>query len=197
MPDWWQEWSDEHCIIVAAGKSATLEPLFAFKGAAKFIVVNNSWKLCPWADILYAADLNWWNTYDPRHAFKGLRVSSSKRAKNTLFLPTERGRRGIDFTPQPVIGWANNSGFHALNLAVKFGCRKIHLVGFDMCGEHWHRDHAEPCSNPSNDLMVKWTEQFELAAVQLRNRGIAVTNCSPISRIEGFPRKDLLDAFLA
>lgn len=196
-PDWWRDWSDEHCIIVAAGHSALSEPLFAFKGAARFVTVNNSWELCPWADVHYAADLSWWQTYGDKMRTDGLRLSSSKRAKGTEYIATDRNSRGINFQPEPILTWANNSGFHALNLAVKFGCRKIHLVGFDLHGSHWHADHPSPCQNPTEQVMAGWVEHFNIAARQLRNRDIQVTNANPDSRLTCFPFKDTLDAIFA
>lgn len=193
-------WSEDLCVIVASGRSALAEPLFAFKGAAKFITVNNSWQLCPWADVHYAADMNWWETYGDTLRTDGLRLTSSKRTAgkyDTQYVATDRQARGIRFGDEMTVTWANNSGFHALNLAVNFGCKRIHLVGFDLHGPHWHPDHPEPCQNPTDDVMTGWLDHFHVAARQLRNRNIEVTTGSRASRLTCFPFKDTLDAILA
>lgn len=95
------------------------------------------------------------------------------------------------------VGWGGNSGFHALNLAVQFGARKIILVGFDMhlqAGHHWHGKHPQGLNNPTDRNVGRWRRTFDAAAPQLETLGAAVVNTSPISALSNYPKMSLEDA---
>src|SRR6185295_6141564 len=73
-PKWIQDWSEQCCIIVASGPSASAADLKAYKGRAKFIAVNESYRLAPWADALVCADGNWWHKKKGLPEFTGLKI---------------------------------------------------------------------------------------------------------------------------
>jgi hypothetical protein len=73
-PDWYPDWSGETVVIVAGGPSAADIPLDKARGNAKFITVNDSWKLAPWADALFAG-FSWWAVNHGVPAFQGLKIS--------------------------------------------------------------------------------------------------------------------------
>lgn len=95
------------------------------------------------------------------------------------------------------IGWAGNSGFHAVNLAVQFGVRKIALVGFDMrvdLGLHWHGEHRHGLNNPAAAKVARWRRILDAAADTLAALGVAVVNCSDVSALTAYPKTSLEEA---
>jgi hypothetical protein len=94
------------------------------------------------------------------------------------------------------VGWAGNSGFHALNLAVQMRPSKIILVGYDMRvdhGLHWHGAH-QGLNNPSQRNVERWRRCMDAAAPVIRTIGIPVLNCSPISALTAYPKMTLEEA---
>lgn len=195
MCEWFPDWRGQACAIVASGPSAAGADLAPLRGRARVIVINSSWVLAPWADVLYAADSRWWLAAGGAPGFAGLKVTADKTAAERF------GLRLVSFVPccyditvdRPgMIGAGGHSGFHALNLAVQWGASPIVLVGFDMrvdMGLHWHPDHKQ--RNPEAHHMERWRMALDAQAPRLAGLGVAVLNASPVSRLRAFPRIDL------
>lgn len=197
-PDWFPDWSGQDCVIVASGPSAVDQPLDLVRGRSKVIVINHSWRLAPWADVLYASDFGWWRS-GFGNSFVGLKVSRS-------VVP---GVHKVDLVPLPktgewvndmvlgrpgVIGTGGSSGFQALNLAVQFGSRSIALVGFDARvdgGTHWHGDHVRGLNNPTEATAAMWALHLDRAALRLSAAGVDVVNCSSTSALTAYPKTGL------
>lgn len=99
------------------------------------------------------------------------------------------GRRGE-------IGWAGNSGFHAINLAIQFGATRIALVGFDCSahrGIHWHGRHQAGLNNPNVMALERWRRCLDAQAPLLRNRGVELFVASPDSSLTEYPRRPLME----
>lgn len=195
-PKWWPDWTGETVVLVAGGPSAADAPLEAVRGRTRAIVVNEGYRLAPWADALYAADWGWWHARRGLPEFAGMKMTEHKRAAE------EWGLRRVEVLKQDdrisfepgVIGSGGNSGFQALNLAVQWGARRIILVGYDATldhGVHWHGRHGEGLRNPTVNLVRRWRRALDGAAKVLRERGIEVINASPISALENYPKMSL------
>lgn len=198
---WWPDWSGETCVIVGAGPSARITPLEDVSGKARVIAINNSWKLCPWADVLYATDYRWWaSNHDV--PFRGLKVSGDRRSTKFEGVKLVHVRRGSDefvVTPQGVVAWGGNSGMQALNLAVQWGCQKIILTGIDATvehGTHWHGDHPD-MGNPNSGTVRRWRRAIDAAAPVIAGLGVSVINVSPISTLEAYPKMTFKEALAA
>jgi len=89
------------------------------------------------------------------------------------------------------IGGGGNSGFQAMNLAVKQGATRLLLLGFDFRGAHWFGQHPAGLGNPSDSTMQRWVACMETAAKQLSDRGVEVVNCSRDSALTCFPRRNI------
>lgn len=92
------------------------------------------------------------------------------------------------------IGWGGNGGFHALNLALQFGARRVVLVGYDMrvdFGVHWHGKHPKGMNNPSAVNTARWRQVLDAQALLLRRLGVSVINASPVSALEAYPKMTL------
>lgn len=189
------DWSGQPCAVIASGVSAT-EAAEQIKGQCRVIVVNNGFKLAPWADVLYAADARWWDTYRDALAFSGLKVTASLSAAKRLGLQHVQIKDEADpnahlMTLDGPIGHGGNSGFQALNLALQSGSRHLLLVGFDYCGAHWHEKHPEPLLNPRPQTLDKWRSRLDAQASWFKAIGAEVFNASCISTLKAFPKIDV------
>lgn len=197
-PEWWPSWEGETVVIVASGPSAKNAPLHVAKGKAKFIAINKSWELAPWADILYGCDFAWWKHVKGCPGFSGLKLTVDRAAvKDFPELKQVECRKPDDrlfLSPLGTVGWGGNGGFHALNLAVQFGCRKIILVGYDMTtryGLHWHGAHTGNLHNPKEASVARWRRAVDNASKVIHPMGIKVINCSKVSALTSYPKMEL------
>ena len=203
--EWFPDWRGELCAVVASGPSAKSAPIGALQGKARAIAVNESWRLCPWADVLYGCDAKWWRWRGGVPEFLGMKVSQDAEACHAY-----PGIRKVDIVNtnsneivlEPGrIGSGGNSGFQALNLAVQFGATRILLIGFDMrvdLGEHWHPRHYPPLSNPHpNDNLPRWRWALDGAAGALTTLGVKVFNCSAVSSLRAYPKMTIEEALWA
>jgi hypothetical protein len=207
-PDWFPQWRGETVVLVASGPSAKDVPLELAKGKARFIAVNNSWTLCPWADVLYGCDRAWWLNAQGAMDFKGLKMSIDRHVCvdrpewGVKKVQCNKSSDRLHLKHWGVIGWAGNSGFGAFNIAIHAiqGIGKIILVGFDMTtkhGSHWHGDHPDGMHNPSEGNIQRWRRCFDDAAKQLKPFDVQVINCSPISALQAYPKMTFAEALEA
>ena len=175
------DWAGATAVIVASGPSAARTPIDSAMGRAKVVVVNSSWKLAPWADVLFATDAVWWFHHDGVPEFKGRRFASS---------PAACRRFGIDL----FVTRGSNSGLRAIRLAEQFGASPILLVGFDMHdkgGAHWHEPHGGKMRNPVAGSMRDWVIEIERERHKFK---AAIINCTPGSALQCFPFLPFEDA---
>lgn len=200
MPAWFPDWRGQACVIVASGPSAVSADLAALRGRARFIAINASWRLCPWADALYGSDAEWWRT-GAGDGFGGLKISRSDHPGVERVQLRPDGRGGwVDellFDRPGEIGAGGCGGFQALNLAAQFGANPVRLVGFDARideGVHWHGRHGPGLNNPTKATAARWARCLDAAAPVLAARGIDVINHSSASALTGFRKAALPEA---
>ncbi len=165
------------------------------------MAINESWQLCPWADVLYGCDPTWWNLRLGVREFAGLKISRERDNKDLAWpaladdihkIKIERYCDRLLRDEIGKIGSGGNSGFQSLNLAVQFGAKRILLIGYDMRvdrGEHWHPRHPMPLSNPHpNDNIPRWRKAIDGAAGVLAALGIRTINCSLESALTAYPK---------
>lgn len=202
MPDWFPDWSTEKCIIVAGGPSASSAAVEEAKALAKVIAINTSWKLAPWADVLYGCDHAWWAKANGAPEFLGLKVTQDPRASfkkewGIHLVRTDRSAKGLVLKPHGRIGWGGHGGFHCINLAIQFGAKTIALVGYDMRvdhGIHWHGRHPQGLNNPMADTMARWRQHLDALAPKFEDIGVKIINCSEISALQAYPKMTLAEA---
>lgn len=145
-------------------------------------MTNNSFRIAPFADALFAMDRKWWEFY-------GREVMASGFC-GELF--TISDMPGIDRIP---IAGVKNSGLGAIMLSVYRGARSVVLIGYDCQHSfgkaHWHGDHPKKMGNAGSS--DKWADQF-YSALQFM-RGIPVINASRASALTCFPRRSIEDCF--
>lgn len=165
-------------------------------GRARVLVINDSWRAAPWADLLYACDDNWWNHHRGAPGFLGQKWTQDARAAERwrLRFIASRAEPGLCRDPA-AIHQGGTSGYQALNLALHLGARRILLLGYDYRGAHWFGQHPAPLTNARDDEWPARAAVFDRAALDISRfwPGIEVINCSPVSRIGAFPKGDLAD----
>jgi hypothetical protein len=200
-PEWFPDWTGEVAAIVAGGESVTPADVEILRGRCRVVVVNNSYQLAPWADLLYAVDDKWWDAHPAARAFAGLKVSragdAAKRYKvHTVNLIGLGEPEKDEFTIETpgLIARGGNSGFQATNLILQFGARRILWLGFDCRGEHWHGKHPTPLRNPTPQRLDTWARTFDAQAARLEAIGAEVVNCSAVSAITAYRKMPVADA---
>lgn len=202
-PDWFPDWRGETVVIVGSGPSAAHAPLAASRH--RCIAINNSWRLAPWADVLYATDFAWWEREQGVPEFGGLKISQDERlvhrpAWGIRTVTVRTAQDQLLITTPGEIGWGGNSGFAAINLAVQFGVKRIVLVGFDMRvdrGMHWHGKHGAGLNNPSQESVRRWRRVIDEQAPVLAALGVEMLNASAESALTAYPKMDLREALAA
>jgi hypothetical protein len=199
-------WPESTVAIVAGGPSVNDEQIQTVKRwreasqNARVIVINTTFKRAPWADLLYACDTPWWDTYiaQVRDTFHGALWTQNIASKQFDGVRTVGSLNAPGLSRRPgVIHQGGNSGYQAINLAWLAGARRMRLLGFDMRNvdgrTHHHGDHPGVLHRPM--VYDRWLPQFDALAADLRCEGVEVLNCTPGSALKVFPRIDPSVAF--
>jgi hypothetical protein len=180
-------------ICIASGSSLTKEDVDYVRGKGKVYVVNDNYKLAPWADVLYAADDPWWDFHKGAPEFEGEKWTVSEISAQKWNLNLMSHDKHACFSNQKeAIALGGNSGFQCLNLAICHGAMEVVLLGYDMGHDgqkHWFGNHPKEIDRTSN--YPKWIANFNKAAPYIRGMGVKVWNCSPSSRLECFAKANL------
>jgi len=182
-------------ICIASGPSLTQEDVDLCKGKAKVYVVNDTYRLAPWADVLYACDYKWWYHYDGAKDFAGEKWTIDEEAARHFNLNKIGSTHDKSFSLEDnKIALGSNSGFQAMNLAAIQGATRIILLGYDMKmgpnnKRHWFGEHPDFLLMNSN--YSRWVEKFHCAENLIKRCGIEVINCTLDSAIECFEKKPI------
>lgn len=141
--------------------------------------MNTSFRAAPWADVLYAMDIKWWEVHleEARRAFAGRMVNPWRHM---------RGVERVKFNH------CRNSGAGAIALAAHWGARRIVMLGYD-CQRtggrsHWHGDHPAGLGNAGS--LGRWPSIFQQLARSLAGR-VAVINATRETALTCFERQPL------
>lgn len=164
------------------------------------IIINDNYRIAPWADYLYACDCNWWRHHydDVKETFSGELWTQDKawtgdfpEGVNVIQSASEKG---LSDDPN-VIHQGANSGYQAINLAYHFGAKTILLLGYDMSGKgsHWFGKHQGEGLSASTDYSGLVSN---FATIKPENHGIEIINCTRRTALK-FMRADLDEALQA
>lgn len=205
-PDWFPDWRDECAAIVAAGPSVKQDEVNLLKDRIHVVAINESNRLCPWADVLYSCDAKWWAYREGARDFKGLKITQDDEAiKQFPYLKkiqVKRSGKATDIVHEflmeqhGVVGGGGNSGFQTVNLLAQWGVKAMALLGFDYTdfdGKiHWHGRHPDSgkhvMNNPSGSNYKLWISKMTEAAPKIKALGIDIINCSEKSALTCFPK---------
>ena len=115
------------------------------------VVINDSYRLVPAADVLYFCDARWWRWHHGEpdfRAFAGLKVKLEPGVPEPgLHVLRNAGVDGLESDPS-ALRHGRNSGYQAIGLAVHLGAARIVLLGYDMQPDgrriHWFGEHPRP-----------------------------------------------------
>lgn len=193
-------WEGKTVAVIATGPSLTRKQVDAVRDLPCIAVNDNAidvlrdgvmqFAMAPWADLLYAADYEWWAQYPQARAFPGLKVTCMDSAERLGVLVLEQtGTKGFDPNPS-CIRTGGNSGYQAVHVAIHAKAKRILLLGFDMHaknGAHWFGRHPPRLRNTEPESYPGWVERFEA----LKGRGSEIINCTPGSALRCFPSETL------
>lgn len=190
------DWCGETVFILASGPSLTMEQCEAVRGKGRVIAINTTFRLAPWADVLYACDSEWWaEYYEEAKACTGQLWTQSVGHVKRDGLNVVQARRSPGLSKDQTIHLGNgpsNSGYQAIGLAHLAGAKRIILLGYDMKAgkkKHHHGDHPR---HLNKSLPFKaWIPQFDQLAKDLQEAGVEVLNATPGSALTCLPQVSL------
>ena len=194
--------SDQTVFLVASGPSLRSVDVSALKPFPT-IAVNLTFKLCPWAPVMYWTDFRFWTWYRAEiDEFKGSIFSACpqdvRMGERGVRLKLS-GSEGLDPDARK-LRHGNNSGYAAINLALHFGAKRIVLVGYDMKqgddGElHWHQDHP---SKTKPHVFASMIANYKTLPRSLRDHfpHTIIVNATEGSALDMFPRATLGDEIM-
>jgi hypothetical protein len=170
--------------VFATGPSLTREQCDGWDGPS--VVVNDAFRLKPEAEVLYAADGQWWRENKDALEFKGLKVTCMASCQDDrVMLLQQAGIEGFDDRPTH-LRTGGNSGYQAIHVAIQAKAKTIKLFGFDMHGTHFFGKHKAPLRNTEPEHFAHWAPRFDA----LNGRGSEIINCTPGSALTCFPFED-------
>lgn len=191
------DWAGAEVVVIASGPSLTpaqcaeverwkLTPAKTPK--RRVVVINTSFRLAPFADVLYACDGAWWNKYydEASVIFRQSQMwTQDEPASRKFGLRYIKSASGHGLSRKPgLIHQGMNSAYQAINLAFLLGAREFVLLGVDCKGTHWHGDHPAPLNRTLPHR--QWIDRFRVLARDLEAEGARVVNCSPGTALGAF-----------
>lgn len=177
-------WPNETVVCVGTGPSLTQADVDLCRERARVIVVNDAYRLAPWAEVLYAADDKWWAWHKGAPDFAGLKytIAPTRRAWPGLVALRNTGPHGLERDPSG-LRTGFNSGYQAINLAVHLGAARVVLLGYDMTGDHYFGSHPDKTRPP----FVPCLKAFATLRDPLAEAGVTVVNATRRTALTTFP----------
>lgn len=142
-----REWSNEDAYIIGGGPSLRSFDWGLLRDK-RTIGCNSAFCLEDVCEIVIFADEMWWDKIGSHQlpAFSGRVVASGEWLERRAdipdwvwYIPREGRKSGLSSTG---LGFNNNTGSLAINLALRLGARRVFLLGFDMKMDgdraNWH-----------------------------------------------------------
>ena len=191
-----RDWPGATVVCLATGPSLTQADVDLVRGGGRRVIaINDAYRLAPWADVLYACDGSWWQAHDGVPGFRGMKISTTKNAKQWGLCVELGADEGLSLDPTTLCH-GGNSGYQAVNLAVLFGAARILLLGYDckpdpegkthFFGVHRHN----PVAPPFAIFAMHWPS----IVAPLRAAGVEIWNCTRSTALTCFPRVSLEEA---
>lgn len=190
-------WPGATVLCMGTGPSLTQQDVDFVRGKARVIAINDAFKLCPWADVLYGCDGSWWEWNKGARDFTGMKFGMTVRPGHFRDVVRMRnaGSKGLCLERDGLCT-GRNSGYQAINLAVHFGAARILLLGYDMSRDRNGRSHffgehprrAKPSPYPA------FREVFPTLVKPLARLGIEVINCTRRTELKTFRLMPLEEA---
>lgn len=197
------DWQGLDVFLVCGGTSVVPAEVEKLRGRpnSKVVVINSSYTVAPWADMLFFADERWWlrelaeGRREALEAFEGAIVTNSWKVQHPRFhhlkralppgLSRDRGTCSLQFTSVTAV----------LNICLHKKAARVVLIGVDgRDGEngraHHHAEYPWPRNPETYDVKER---EFESIKADLERGGVVVLNASPITTSKVWPRVNLAD----
>jgi hypothetical protein len=192
-------------VILASGPSLTCEDVQTVRESGyPVIAINDTYKLAPWADVLYACDARWWIEHGYVTSFEGERwTQDSAPVKDWPRRAAHAGLNVVKSYPGNLVSdsadyifTGSNSGYQALSFALCAGASHAILLGYDMGvaedgKRHFFGDH--PTTLCQKSPYETFRAAFNQASLAFLSR-MGVVNASRRTALECFPRATLEQA---
>ncbi len=186
-------------VCLASGPSLTAEDVDYCRGRAPVIAVNDTYRLAPWANVLYACDAKWWDARQGVPAFAGLKFALRHGAAKWPGVQVLRdsGDCGLATDPSELTN-GKSSGHGGVNLASHLGAKRIVLLGYDMQyakngRTHFFGDHVGVL-NKGEAPFEWWIANFASMVQPAKALGIEIVNCTRRTALTCFRQMSLADA---
>lgn len=202
MRDYWTippDWHGETAFLLAGGPSLIGFDAERLRGRGRIITINDSYRLCPWADVLYFCDRAWW--YRHRAEIQqvvtgGCIVTLENRQIEGMHSLRSSGKTGLETDDRAAIRNGGNSGYQAIGVAAHLGATRIVLLGYDMhCANgrtHWHGGHSGGTREGEYERRcVKWLKNYRTLVHPLEKMRVEVLNATPGSALKGWEQRPL------
>ncbi len=181
-----------NAICIASGPSLTQEDVNLCKNSGHSIyIVNDVYKLAPWADHLYAADRDWWDFHEGVQDFPGQKWHIDEKTCEKWGLNYIPYSSSKIFATESPIATGKNSGFQAINLAFLHGHREIWLLGYDLgfqpgTKKHFFGEHPQKINRPSQ--YDDWLAHYAKAKPIMEKNGLRIINMTNSTRLDIFEK---------
>lgn len=193
-------WKGQTAYIIGGGTSLRAFDFSPLQGK-NVIGCNDAYLLGSWANVCYFGDREW---YDHHHdkpafiAFPGMKVAATPLPISGV-LSLQRNINDTLYLDGPSVGWFGSTGASAINFAVKLGCKKIVLLGFDMkLGEDGQANwHPNLINKPNAEVYGNFMTNMKLLDSLIKRHcpDVQVINANPDSGLECFPKMTFDEAF--
>lgn len=189
-------------VCIATGPSLTIEQVETVRASGcPVVVVNDAYKVVPFADICYFADAKWWRWQRADNvalwdAFSGQKcsiwVGGNLVDEAAVHILRNARREGLSEIPTEICT-GSNSGYQAVNIATLAGAARVLLLGYDARGvggkDHYFGEHPDKTKPPYEILKAR----FKSAAAAAKKLGVEILNATPGSALDCFSRIDLAE----
>lgn len=187
-------------VILGGGPSLTQAEVDRCRGKARVIAIKEQIRLAPWADVFYAPDKKFFNYHGEEVInFPGLKFTLDHMVGDDTAVHLQIGdREGLSLDPT-TLNTGYDSGYQCINLAVLLGAARVVLLGYDMQPGPNGESHGSHIPGGEHVWGTKPPFYFMLPMYPslvepLKQAGVEVINCSPVTALDVFPRQSLADA---
>jgi len=184
-------WEGQTVAVLASGPSMSKAVADKVRHLPR-IAVNESFRLAPDADVIYAGDGLWWRINPEALQCQGLKLTIEPLPMIRPDVPFEvqvlqnTGREGWDPSPS-CLRTHNNGGMQAVQVAIHGGAKRILLLGFDMRGGRWYETDEAPTSPRQFGIWVHRARALAAAVAGL----VDIVNVTEDSALDCFRRQSL------
>ena len=192
--EWRGRWQDRTVFVLASGPSLTPEDVASVRTYAEandcpVVVTNTTYRLAPWADVLFFYDSRWWSAHGEAvlRDFPGQIVTVCELTHHRM----------LNLRKQSFNAY-KNSGGGAISFAMYAGVKRVVTLGLDGQPaadgrQHWHA--PDPVLGDATGLSL-FLPCFPALAKDAAQQGVEIVNASRQTAITCFQRRPL-EAILA